>query len=575
MRRLICLIIVIGTAVAHVHAGELRFNDRFAKLLIEGVPQITANYDPQTGHFGKGIWICTDQNSMYPLAVAYSLDVPGNKYHKNPQILEMLMKAGDALIEDADANGQWVFRKKDGSTWGKIYMPWTYSRWIRTFALIRKDMPAARRVHWEEALSRGFANINKSQLTSLVNIPTHLAMGLYIAGQTLDRPEWCAHATEFLHKVLAAQSENGYWSEGHGPVVNYNFVYVDAFGIYYALSHDQAALQAVQRASKFHRSFTYPDGNSVETVDQRNPFHNDVAPGGPGFTFDKIGRTYLASQWARYKDSDFNVDFLACMLQYGQEGSTEDETASANRVFVMKENGVDQAMTIRKGPWFICLSAITTPVGRNRWYQDRQSFVSIYHDRVGLIIGGGNTKLQPAWSNFTVGDMSLLKHKPGDRKPDFLPKGELYHVPSKAVLVHEPVPGLDLTYGHETCHIRVNIKGDRTLEYDLSATTDSGLPVLGHITLLPRMNQTVTTAAGSSFKLNGEQVALPAKQVGGSIHYAGCDLTVPPTASLHWPMLPHNPYRIDGHAEPAEGRLEIRLPFNKNIHDQRIVLAVD
>ena len=33
---------------------------------------------------------------------------------------------------------------------------------------------------------------------------------------------------------------------------------------------------------------------------------------------------------------------------------------------------------------------------------------------IGVFLGGGNTKLQPLWSTFTVGDVSLLKHKPGD-----------------------------------------------------------------------------------------------------------------------------------------------------------------
>jgi len=32
---------------------------------------------------------------------------------------------------------------------------------------------------------------------------------------------------------------------------------------------------------------------------------------------------------------------------------------------------------------------------------------------------------------------------------------------------------------------------------------------------------------------------------------------------LHWPALPHNPYRKDGRAEASEGRLEIRIPFDR------------
>jgi hypothetical protein len=36
---------------------------------------------------------------------------------------------------------------------------------------------------------------------------------------------------------------------------------------------------------------------------------------------------------------------------------------------------------------------------------------------------------------------------------------------------------------------------------------------------------------------------------------------VPEEASLLWPVLPHNPYTKDGHAEAHEGRIVLALPF--------------
>jgi len=66
------------------------------------------------------------------------------------------MKGGDYLIEQQDEKGMWTFRKKDNSTWGRIYMPWTYSRWIRTFYLIKDAMPPDRRERWAKALQHGY-----------------------------------------------------------------------------------------------------------------------------------------------------------------------------------------------------------------------------------------------------------------------------------------------------------------------------------------------------------------------------------------------------------------------------------
>jgi hypothetical protein len=86
-------------------------------------------------------------------------------------VLDAVMAAGDALIADQDAKGMWEFRKKDGSTWGQIYMPWTYSRWVRAYAMIKDAMPADRRAKWEKALILGYDGIAKNELDHLHNIP--------------------------------------------------------------------------------------------------------------------------------------------------------------------------------------------------------------------------------------------------------------------------------------------------------------------------------------------------------------------------------------------------------------------
>jgi hypothetical protein len=555
-------------------AGELKYRDRLSRVVVDGVPRALEHYDAKTGRFGQGIWICQDQNVMFPLAVAYTLDVPGNRHHKDPGLLETLMKAGDALIADADADGRWVFRKKDGSTWGMIYMPWTYSRWIRAYSLIKDDMPADRRAAWEKALIHSFTGIARTELKHLHNIPTHLAMALYVAGRNLDHPEWCGQAAEYMHKVVAAQAEGGYWSEGEGPVVAYNFVYVDAVGTYYALSRDEAVRPALERAAAYHRAFTYPDGSCVETVDQRNPYHATVAPGNVGFSFSTAGRTWLANQWER-AGHDPDADVAASFVLYGQEGPTEDTAPDARRVFVLKEKNAERAMTIRQGPWFVCLSAFTTPLSQSRWIQDRQNFLSIFHDRVGLIAGGGNTKLQPAWSNFTLGDMSQLRHTPGDESPRFSPAGNLVHIPSAATILHEPSPGLDLAYGPQACRIRVDIRDDRTLVCTLSGKPEDGRPLLGHLTLLPRMGSQLTTAAGEQIKLSSRPFELAPDRVKGSLRYAGCEIRLPEGASLHWPALPHNPYVKDGHAAADEGRIEIRIPLDNGSPERHVRISIE
>ena len=113
-----------------------------------------------------------------------------------------------------------------------------------------------------------------------------------------------------------------------------------------------------------------------------------------------------------------------------------------------------KASVVRQGDWCGALSAYVCPQSQSRWIQDRQNFVSIFNSRTGLILGGGNTKLQPLWSTFTAGDTALLKHRPGDERPNFAAPTALLHVPTSADLADDGT-SLNLNYGDASCHVAV------------------------------------------------------------------------------------------------------------------------
>lgn len=555
---------------------ELKFRDEFIRELPQRIPAILESQDPKTGRFGKGIWIVNDQNVMFPLAVAWATQSKDNPYYHDPKLLESIMAAGDALIADADANGEWVFRKKDGSTWGNIYMPWTYSRWIRAYGLIRDAMPPDRRKRWDDALIRGYSGISKHEFGGrVVNIPTHHAMGLYIAGQLFNKPEWCEQAKDYMAEVVKAQDPCGFWTEHYGPVVMYNFVYIDALGTYYSISKDKTVLPALERAAKFHAAFTYPDGSSVETVDERNPYHTGISLGNVGFTFSPEGRGRLIQQIGLQKarGGKIDADTMASFILYGEEGpAVPIQAMKGNSVWISPD---DKALIQRKGKWFVCLSGYHAPVAEVRWYQDRQNLVSIFHDGNGLIMGGGNAKLQPLWSTFTVGDVSLLQHKPGDTNPKFTPPDGLAHIPSGAAIEKSDPVGLALDYGPEKCEINVEPTDDSTLKIHVRATTDSGRPVAAHLTFLPHMGTKLSSEGGFAKKIGDKVFAISGKELGGWIEHAGWRLAIPITATVTWPVLPHNPYVKDGAAKPSEGRIVVTLPFSKDAHEYTLILTVE
>ncbi len=395
-RFILAACISLMTIIFPAYAADLTYKARLEPLLIGKIPELIGTFNPETGRFKQGAFDARGQDPIYTLATVYSLNFNGNPYYKDPKILTTIIAGGEALIREQDSKGMWPFNK-NGSYWGQTYMCWTYSRWIRTYLLIRDDLSAPQRSLWSTALKKGYDGISKSEFKRITNISAQHAAGLYLAGLAFNRDDWKNQAREFLHRVIAAQNEHGYWSEHSGPTVIYGYVYVDALGIYYAFSRDQAAARALERASVFHLNFTYPDGSNIETVDERNPYHTGASYNhNVGFTFSPEGRAFLEKEWTNL-NWNLTADSLSSYLLYGLEGPML--TPKGESSFTLIEGGEARAAVTRKGPWLFVLSAYTSPLVQDRWIQDRQNLVSVWHDATKLILGGGNTKLQPAWSN--------------------------------------------------------------------------------------------------------------------------------------------------------------------------------
>ncbi|MDB6026549.1 MAG: hypothetical protein JWM68_2772 [Verrucomicrobiales bacterium] len=566
-----CLVSIVAAGFCALlvgHAAETKqtttnFKRELIPALVQSVPSLLKTQNSKTGRFGSGIPVAADQMPIYPLAAAWAIKDPANRYYHDQKLLQAIIRAGNLLADTQDKTGQWEFRKKDNSFWGMHYNPWIYSRWIRSFSLIRDAMPAKDRARWEKALTLGFSGIARRELTRPVNIPAHQAMGLYIAGQALNHPEWCTQASDFLLKVAQAQDTNGFWSEHYGPVVTYNLVYVDALGVYYALSHDDRVLKALESAAKFHANFVYSDGSNIETIDERVPYSETGHLAGLGFSFSPTGRAYLLEQWQRTKDDRTLpiADFLASMLLYGQEGAVGSYPAHGGDSVFVTDDG--RASVLRQGSWCAALSAYVCPLSGSRWIQDRQNFISLFHEKTGLILGGGNTKLQPLWSTFTVGDTSLLRHKTGDKNPKFSEPIGLLHIPSAATLEAD-TNLLTFQYGSVDCSVRLNLLEKNKARLIYTATPSrTTQPVAAHVTFLPAIEKQWQTASGQTGSLT-KPFELTAAKAGAWFEHNGWRVQLPEGSRLSWPALRHNPYRDDGRSDLGDGRIVLTLPFSEN-----------
>jgi hypothetical protein len=543
------------------------------KSLVKSVDATLKTYHPETGRFGTDPWICGDQNVILPLAAAWSIKDPANPYYHDKKLLAVIGKGGEALVDDQDKDGKWLFRKKDNSTWGMIYMPWTYSRWIRAYVLVKDALPKATLAKWEKGLLLGFTGIRRDEIKRVHNIPCHHAMGLYIAGVAFKNEEWKKAAWDFEHKVMAEQSPEGYWSENFGPVISYNMVYSDSLGSYYYFSKDPAVPEALKRAVKFHSAVLWSDGTSAACLDERVIYHKSINTGNVGFTYSPEGRGFVLAQLAKSVAAgreDVGGDYAASFLLYGGKGEIVPLPSEQDKgVSVIGQN---DAVIVRDKPWEWAFSSYTTKPIQNRWIQDRHNYVDIFNGALGMVAGGGNTKLQPYWSTFTVGDPGFLRHRQGDEDPNFIPKIDLLWAADKATITQSGNPTkITLKYGDIDCAVTVEVmEGERVAIVTYEAP--EGKKVEAHLPLM-MLADSIKTEKGGVFALGESELVLDSKNIGKSFDFGRLRVVIPEGASIRWPAKQHDPYTKDGHSELRAAKLVVVLPFEKT-NVQRVMLSV-
>jgi hypothetical protein len=543
------------------------------KSLVKSVDATLKTYHPETGRFGTDPWICSDQNVILPLAAAWSIKDPANPLFHDKKLLAVIGKGGEALVDDQDKDGKWLFRKKDNSTWGMIYMPWTYSRWIRAYILVKDALPKATLAKWEKGLLLGFAGIRRDEIKRVHNIPCHHAMGLYIAGVAFKNEEWKKAAWDFEQKVMAEQSSEGYWSENFGPVISYNMVYSDSLGAYYYFSKDPAVPEVLKRAVKFHSAVLWSDGTSAACLDERVVYHKSINTGNVGFTYSPEGRGFVLAQLAKSMAAgreDVGGDYAASFLLYGGKGEIVPLPSEQDKgVSVIGKN---DAVIVRDKPWEWAFSSYTTKPIQNRWIQDRHDYVDIFNTNLGMLAGGGNTKLQPYWSTFTVGDPGFLRHRQGDEDPNFIPKIDLLWAADKATITQSGNPTkMTLKYGDIDCAVTVEVmEGERVAIVTYEAP--EGKKVEAHLPLM-MLADSIKTEKGGEFALGESELVLDSKNIGKHFDFGRLRVVIPEGASIRWPAKQHDPYTKDGHSELRNAKLVVVLPFEKT-NVQRVMLSV-
>src|SRR5262245_53593413 len=348
----------------------------------------------------------SNPGALFCAAVLYSKQHPANPLFRDKKKLELALALGDLFAAQSE---------KDTAENKQDY-EWEIHFWLDTYRSLDSELGDERRARWKkeiEKIVRWFARETAARIDFpryqgpyIRTSTNHLALfasTVYLAGRVLPDKEWDKLGARALHRLATEeQTEDGYWGEftDNGPATGYNYITMCCVALYWEHSRDTDALKALRRATDFHQHFTWPDGTPVEAINGRNRYWAASAWGQFGFSHWPDGRRYaglLAERVAVRKVSSRDLGRMAQNALYFHEGPTEAiPQEQPNAVHRMKVPA-----GIRKtGPWVVCLSGLIDAPIDSQFTLDRQGHLSIYHQKLGLIVTGANSKNQPDLATF-------------------------------------------------------------------------------------------------------------------------------------------------------------------------------
>ena len=468
-------------------------------------------------------------------AVLYASRNPDNPHYRDPRMLALAIRIGDLLARE-DEKG--VYEPRLDSDWD-TYM------WLEAYRLLGPELGEERNANWRRHILRNAALVhdnaaervdfpwyNSPYIGTSPNHYAQYASLLFLAGRIVGNQDWVDLGTRILHRFAAVeQTPDGYWGEHSraGPTTGYDHITMTQIALYYEYTKDPEALQALRRSTDFHKNFTYLDGTPVEVINDRNRYWDVDTWGQFGFSNFPDGRRYAEFLTSFFRGENLHMDWLGRLSQdalYYHEGPTQPIPQDQPRYSYQ----MSIPAGIRKtGPWQVGLSGIiNTQAINNQYYLDRQSSLSVFHQKLGLIITGANSKRQPELATFS-------------ERID----GQMYHMPlSSRLQMSDDGDRLSLAYNTFFTDLYVPAPSDQEMTFRFVVAGKGTPPEEARLTLqlCLKPGEELETATGKKIALSAERIELGPVELGGWIRHHGWTLKVDPTAELAWPVYPYNPY---------------------------------
>ncbi|MGH9844622.1 MAG: hypothetical protein ACREEM_38365 [Blastocatellia bacterium] len=526
-----------------LEAGTAKVQQRMNENPDAGLKTLEAQ--PEWRHFPYAI--------LAP-AVLYAKRHPHNPRFGDPNMLAFAVRIGDLLASEHEKG---VYEPRLDSDWDTHL-------WLEAYRLLERALGEERRARWAKAIKENIARLVPDARDRLDfpwyhspfigTSPNHYAQWaalLMLGGIVFGDREWEQLGKQVLRRFATSeQSPDGFWGEHNraGPTTGYDYLTLTGVALYYEYSKDPAVVPALRRSTDFHKYYTFLDGTPVDVINDRNRRWGVSAWGQFAFTHFPDGRRYAAFLTGFFKPETLTADQLGRLAQdalYYHEGPSEPAPQDLPRYW--------RQMTIpagirKTGPWQVCLSGIiNTQAINSQFYLDRQGHISVFHQRLGLIITGANSKRQPELATFSE---KLL--------------GQTVHMPiSTRLQMSDERDRLSLAYNtfFSDLYVPAPAENELSLRFVIAGRGRPADDPQLTLQLCLKPGETLETGAGRKLTLGSERMELQPADIGGWIRHHGWRLKVDPAARLVWPIYPHNPYSNSPETEIkyAVGALSVPL----------------
>jgi hypothetical protein len=338
-----------------------------------------------------------NQNPCYPLAWLYKTKHPLNPYFGNTDLRDRALAICDRIVKI------------------KSRLEWPCYVLCQIYEMLGDEISPLRKEQWKEYVQ--YYVEFRGQRPFGYTSPNHEAwnaLAVLRAGQVFDQPSWQALGRRAMNQLVKLQNTLGYFDEGshHGPSTKYNQLQLAAMLLFADYAQDKPVEAAAKKLSDFMLRYSFPDGWTSGALDGRQNgyvgYFGTLCYGWDRWpehktltrrifeTRSRLGMLspesefFNLSDWYSYFGSWFVVDeYLAQQPDAPSAPLPQD----SNGYLVTDSGPTFEGGAARNHDWMVIVSAINSHVpliGQSLYRLDRQSRLDIWHQDVGLVVGGGH-----------------------------------------------------------------------------------------------------------------------------------------------------------------------------------------